>query len=173
MRENRKIKKPHAANSIYSGSQSDPTQRSKTHSSTRTNRSATKQIKRQEAYQKDTFMFRPTIHRSNHHNAQKGPNIQSFSRLQENLYKKKPKTHTQNKNQIPTIELPLNNIAQTIKVDGKQKMIFTNLDLRYEYPQILLNKETKDQNKLSLIGEKATRTYHMQTKFYGLTDMPA
>ena len=78
-----------------------------------------------------------------------------------------------NKNQMPNIELLLDNIAQVVKSDKSQQTLFSTLDLRYAYSQIPLDKTTKEQCNFSLIGGKATGTYQFQTGFYGLPDMPA
>ena len=74
---------------------------------------------------------------------------------------------------MPTIDLLLDNIAQVVKSDKSNQTLFTTLDLRYAYSQIALNKTTREQGNFSLIGENATGTYQFQTRFYGLTDMPA
>ena len=78
-----------------------------------------------------------------------------------------------NKYQMPNIDLPLDNIAQVDKSDKTKQTLFSKLDLRYAYSQIWLDKSTRDQCNLRLIGANATATYQFQTGFYGLTDMPA
>ena len=78
-----------------------------------------------------------------------------------------------NKCQIPNIDLLLDNIAQVVKSDKSNQTLFTTLDSRYAYSQIPLDKTTREQCNFSLIGGSATGTYQFQTRFYGLTDMPA
>ena len=78
-----------------------------------------------------------------------------------------------NKNQMPNIDLILDNIAQTIKSDTKEQTLFSSFDLRYVFSQIPLDKKTREPGNFSFIGGNATGTYQFQTGFYGLTDMPA
>ena len=77
-----------------------------------------------------------------------------------------------NKNQMPNIDLILDNIAQTIKSDTKEQTLFSSFDLRYVFSQIPLDKKTREPGNFSFIGGNATGTYQFQTGFYGLTDMP-
>ena len=46
-------------------------------------------------------------------------------------------------------ELFLDNIAQIIKTDKKQKKLFSTLDLRYAYSQFPLDIETKNNCNLA------------------------
>ena len=78
-----------------------------------------------------------------------------------------------NKYQMPNIDLLLDNIAQVVKSDKSNQTLFTTLDLRYAYSQIPLDKTTREQCNFSLIGGNATGTYKFQTRFYGITDIPA
>ena len=78
-----------------------------------------------------------------------------------------------NKYQMPNIDLLLDNTAQVAKSDKSNQALFTTLDLRYAYSQIPLDKTTREQCNFSLIGGNATGTYQLQTRFYGLTDVPA
>ena len=78
-----------------------------------------------------------------------------------------------NKYQMPNINLLLDTIAQVMKSDKSNQILFTTIDLRYAYSQIPLDKSTREQCNFSLIGGNATATYQFQTGIYGLTDMPA
>ena len=78
-----------------------------------------------------------------------------------------------NKYQMPNIDLRLENIAQVMKSDNSNQTLFTTLDLRYAYSQIPLDKTTREQCNIRIIGGNDTRTYQFQTVFYGFTDMPA
>ena len=63
-------------------------------------------------------------------------------------------------------------MAQVVKSDKSKQTLFSTLDLRYAYSQILLDKATSEQCNCSHIGGNATGTYQFQTGLYGLTDMP-
>ena len=90
------------------------------------------------------------------------------------LYSKKiNKFIYKNKYQMPKIDLLLHNIAQLVKSDKSSQTLFSTLDLRYAYSQNLLDKTTREQCNLGLIGGNATGTYRFQTEFCGLMDMPA
>ena len=78
-----------------------------------------------------------------------------------------------NKYQMPNIDLLLDKIAQTIKFDTKEQILFSSLDLRYAYSQIPLDKKRREQCNFSLFGGNATGTYQFQTGVYILTDMLA
>ena len=78
-----------------------------------------------------------------------------------------------NKYQMPNIDLLLDNIAQVVKSDKTKPKLFSKLDLRYAYSQILLDRKSREQCNFSLVGGNATGTYQFRTGFYGLTDMPA
>ena len=66
-----------------------------------------------------------------------------------------------NNNQMPNIDLLLDNTAEVVKSDKSKQTQFP------------LDKTTREQCNFSLIGGNATGTYQFQTGFYGLTDMPA
>ena len=74
---------------------------------------------------------------------------------------------------MPNIDLLLDNIAQVVKSDKTKQTLFSKLDLGYAYSQIPLDQKTREQGSFSLIGGNATGTCQFQTRFYGLTDMPA
>ena len=74
---------------------------------------------------------------------------------------------------MPNIDLHLENIAQVVKSDNSNQTLFTTLDLRYAYSQIPLDKTTREQCNIRIIGGNDIRTYQFQTVFYGFTDMPA
>ena len=74
---------------------------------------------------------------------------------------------------MPNIDLLLDKIAQTIKFDTKEQILFSSLDLRYAYSQIPLDKKRREQCNFSLFGGNATGTYQFQTGVYILTDMLA
>ena len=68
------------------------------------------------------------------------------------------------KYQMPNIEFLLDNIAQIIKVDEKQKTLFTTLDFVLHIHKSRWIKK-QDQGNFSLIGGKATGTYQFQMCF--------
>ena len=74
---------------------------------------------------------------------------------------------------MSNVVLLLDNIAQVVKSDKSNQTFLSSLDLRYAYSQIRLDKAAREQCNFSLIGGNATGTYQFQTRFYGLTDMPA
>ena len=74
---------------------------------------------------------------------------------------------------MPNIELLLDNIAQVVKSDKSKQTVFSTLDLRYAYSQILLDKTTREKSNFSPISVNAIGTYQFQTGFYGLTDLVA
>ena len=74
---------------------------------------------------------------------------------------------------MPNINLLLDNIAEVVKSNENQQILFSTLDLRYAFLQIPLDKATRELCNFSLIDGNATGTYEFQTGFYGLTDMPA
>ena len=74
---------------------------------------------------------------------------------------------------MPNIDFVLDIIAQVVKSNNKQQTLLSALDLPYAYSQNPLDKPTREQCNVSLIGGNATVTYQFQTGSYGLTDMPA
>ena len=68
----------------------------------------------------------------------------------------------------------MDNIAQKITQSSDEgEVLFSTLDLRYVYSQILLDEDTAKQCNFSIIGGQATGTYRSNNGFYGRTDMPA
>ena len=63
-----------------------------------------------------------------------------------------------NKYQMPNIDLLLDNLTQVVKSNDNQQTLFSTLDLRYAYSQILLDKPAREQCNFSLIGGNATGT---------------
>ena len=63
---------------------------------------------------------------------------------------------------MSNIDLLLDNIAQLVKSNENQQVQFSTLDLRYAYPQIPLDKSTREQCNFSLIGVNSTGTYQIQ-----------
>ena len=76
---------------------------------------------------------------------------------------------------MPNIDVLLDNIAQSAQ-EGSNIPGTTNFltkDLRYVYSLLPSDGKTSTQCVLSVIWHRAMGTYHFQTGFYGLTDMPA
>ena len=78
-----------------------------------------------------------------------------------------------NKYQMPNIEEIMDTVGQTISERKSGDVYFSNMDLTYAYGQLPLSPETSVQCNFSLVGGKSTGTYCFQTRFYGLTTMPA
>ena len=79
-----------------------------------------------------------------------------------------------NKYQMHNFACLMDSIAQTITQSSDEgEVIFSAIDLRYAYSQILLDDDTAKQCNFKIIGGQASGTYRFNSDFYGLTDMPA
>ena len=80
-----------------------------------------------------------------------------------------------NKYEMPKINVLLDNVAQSAQECHNKPVttLFSTIDLRCAYSQLKLSENTRRHCNFSIIEGQATGTYHFQTGFYGLTDMPA
>ena len=79
-----------------------------------------------------------------------------------------------NKYQLPSIDTLIESISQQISAPASQNTTyFISLDLKYAYSQLNLDIKTANHFNFNIISSDMTGTYQFETRFYGLTDMPA
>ena len=84
------------------------------------------------------------------------------------------KSIQKNKYQMPNIEMIIDSISQHLTdTQNGQQAYFTTIDLKYDYGQLQLHKDTGKLCNSNIICRESTRTYRFKTGFCGLTDLPA
>ena len=72
---------------------------------------------------------------------------------------------------MPNLENLVDMIAE--KIDGKEgEVLYSSVDMKYAYGQILLDESTAKHCNFQIIGGKSTGKYRFVTGHYGLTIMP-
>ena len=75
---------------------------------------------------------------------------------------------------MPKIDTFIESISQQISAPAPQNTTyFSTIDLKYAYSQLNLDANTANHCNFKIISGDKTGTYRFQTRFYGLTDMPA
>ena len=75
---------------------------------------------------------------------------------------------------MPNIDTLIESIPQQISAPVSQiTTYFSTIYLKYAYSQLRLDTNTANQCNFHIISGDMTGTYRLQTRFYGLTDMPA
>ena len=75
---------------------------------------------------------------------------------------------------MPNIDTLFESISQQIRAPASQNTTyFSTNDLNYAYCQLNLDTITANHCNFNIISGDMTGTYRFQTRFYGLTDMPA
>ena len=75
---------------------------------------------------------------------------------------------------MPNIDTLIGSISQQkISAPASQNTFSSRLDLKYAYSQLNLDSITANHCNFNIIISNMTGTYRFQTRFYGLTNMPA